>query len=76
MTYSTHIRRCEECLQNYCCECCDAKDWQRFCSIECEDQWHKDIHGYDGKDQHGYDGKDQHGYDGKDQHGYDGKDQQ
>ena len=37
-TNSKSIGNCDQCGQNYCLECTDAKDWQRYCSMDCEEE--------------------------------------
>lgn len=36
---STHINACQNCGHFYCCECSDAREWQQFCSEECQDEY-------------------------------------
>lgn len=36
MTNSKMIGRCENCNQDYCQECSNAKFWDRYCSKDCE----------------------------------------
>lgn len=36
MANSKMIGKCVLCLQDYCQECSDAKDWEKYCTAECE----------------------------------------
>lgn len=36
------IKECEECEENYCVECSDAEESERFCSKKCADEQFQD----------------------------------
>lgn len=43
MANNKMIFECKHCGQMYCGECSTNKDWQNFCSTECEDSEKEEI---------------------------------
>ncbi len=40
------IGKCEFCGQDYCMECSDNKNWEKFCSGECEERYKEENKQY------------------------------
>ena len=36
------IGSCKNCGQWYCMECSENKNWEEFCSVECEEEFEKE----------------------------------
>lgn len=42
MSNSKMLAKCENCNQDYCCECTNAEEWAKFCSRQCEEEYQKE----------------------------------
>ena len=44
------IAKCAYCRDFFCQECTDAKNWQKFCSVSCEELAKADIEAQEKED--------------------------